>query len=218
MLWYKRPIWNCGNVVIMDSGFCVTKGLAELRKKGLFGAALIRKRRYWPENIKGDAIDAHFALKEVGNDDAVKKVEDRLDYHVFCMKETDYVMKLMTKYGLFDPTDTKAQSKFKRSGVMETTDFIYTEVVANIFLYRHQVEDNNKRRHVTISIDRTWATKYWLDSCFDWYLAVSEVNANHAQSYFKDISYPPPPPELRIILEKEHLENTIGRYRNGGGG
>ena len=58
----------------MDSGFCVTVGLEGLRKKGVFGAALIKKRRYWPENIKDGAIDAHFASKEVGNVDSVKQV------------------------------------------------------------------------------------------------------------------------------------------------
>ena len=45
----------------MDSGFYVTKGLVDLRKKGIFGAALIKKRIHWPENIKGDAIDVHFS-------------------------------------------------------------------------------------------------------------------------------------------------------------
>ena len=59
MLRFTRPIWNCAKVIIMDIGFCVTKGLVELRKKGVFGAALIKKRRYWPENIKDDEIDAH---------------------------------------------------------------------------------------------------------------------------------------------------------------
>ena len=58
----------------MDSGFCVTKGLVELWMKGLFGAALIKKRSYWPDNIKGDAINSHFASKDVGNVDAVKKL------------------------------------------------------------------------------------------------------------------------------------------------
>ena len=67
----KRPIWNCVEMVIMDSGFYVTKGLVDLREKRLFGVALIKKCRYWPANIKGDAIDAHFASKEVGNVDAV---------------------------------------------------------------------------------------------------------------------------------------------------
>ena len=58
----------------MYSGLCVTKCLTEIQKKGVFGAALIKKRRYWPENIKGDAINAQFALQEVGNVDTVKQV------------------------------------------------------------------------------------------------------------------------------------------------
>ena len=86
-------------MVITDSGLCVTKGLVELQKKGGFGAALIKKRIYWPENIESDAIDAHFYLKEVGNVDALKQVEDGVAYHVFFMKETYYVMKIMTTYG-----------------------------------------------------------------------------------------------------------------------
>ena len=60
-----------------------------LWKKGVFGTALIKKRRYWPENIKGDAIDAHFYSKEVGNVDELKQVEDGVIYHVFFMEETD---------------------------------------------------------------------------------------------------------------------------------
>ena len=61
-------------MVIVDSGFCVTNVLVELQKKGVFGAALIKKRRYWPANIKDGAIDAHFASKEVVNVDSVKQV------------------------------------------------------------------------------------------------------------------------------------------------
>ena len=60
----------------MDIGFCFTKGLVGLRKKGVFGATRIKKRRYWPPNIKGNAIDTHFSSKDVGNVDAVKQVED----------------------------------------------------------------------------------------------------------------------------------------------
>ena len=133
ILRYTRPIWNCANVVIMYSGFCVTNVLVELRKKGVFGAAIIKKRRYWPANIKGGAIDAHFASKEVDNVDAVNQVGDGVAYYVFCMKEPDYVMKLMIKYGTLDPTDKRTRSKFTRGGVMETTEFMYTEVVENHF-------------------------------------------------------------------------------------
>ena len=75
ILRFTRPIWNCAKVVIMDSGFYVTKALVELRKKGVLGAALVQKRRYWTANIKGDKIDAHFSPKEVGNVDEVKQVD-----------------------------------------------------------------------------------------------------------------------------------------------
>ena len=119
-MWCTRPICNCAKVLIMDSGFCFTKGLVDLMKKGVFGAALVKKRRYWPENIKGDRIDAHFSSKEVSNVDAVNQVEDGVNFHVFFMKEPDYVMKLITTYGTLDPTDKRTQRKFKRDGFMET--------------------------------------------------------------------------------------------------
>ena len=83
MLRCTRPIWKCAKMVIDDIFFCVTKVLVELWKKGVFGAELIKKCIYWPANINGDAIDAHFASKEVGNFDALKQVEDGVAYHVF---------------------------------------------------------------------------------------------------------------------------------------
>ena len=191
MLRFTRPIWNCEKVVSMDSGFCVTKGLVELHKKGLFGAAVIKNRRYWPANIKGDAIDTHFSSKEVVNVDAVKQVEDGVAYHVFFMKEPDYVMKLMTTYGELYPTDKRTQRKFKCSGVMNTKELMYTEVVANMFFIDIKLMKKN-RRHAPISIERTWATKYWPARFFAWYLAVSEVNANYAQAYFQNSGDAPP--------------------------
>ena len=44
LLRLTRSIWGTSKVVVLDSGFCVLKGISELRKKGVFGAALIKKR------------------------------------------------------------------------------------------------------------------------------------------------------------------------------
>ena len=74
-------------------------------------------------------------MKGVRNFDTVKQVEYGVAYNIFCMKDPDYVMKLMTTYGTLDPTDNRTQRKFKRGDVMETKEFMYTEVVANHFLY-----------------------------------------------------------------------------------
>ena len=119
----------------MDSGFCVKKCLVVLLKKGLFGGAIIKKRRYWTENINGDAIDSHFVSNDVVIVDTVKQVVDGVAYHVFCTKQPDYVIKTMTTYGKLESTDKSTRRKIKCSGVMETKEFMYTEAVANIFLY-----------------------------------------------------------------------------------
>ena len=45
------------------------------------------------------------------------------------MKDSDYVMKLMTKYGILEPTYKRTKRKFKRSGILKTKEFMYKEVV-----------------------------------------------------------------------------------------
>ena len=51
---------------MLDRNFCVLYGLIELRKVDVFTGALIKKRRYWSNHIKGDMIDTYFQEKEVG--------------------------------------------------------------------------------------------------------------------------------------------------------
>ena len=66
MLRVCKPLWFSGKVVIMDSGFCVLQGIVELKKKGVYATALIKKRRYWPKYVPGDSIIQHFQEKDVG--------------------------------------------------------------------------------------------------------------------------------------------------------
>ena len=39
-----KPLYSTGKVVMLDSGFCVLRGIIELRKKGVFAGALIKKK------------------------------------------------------------------------------------------------------------------------------------------------------------------------------
>ena len=57
MLRLTRARWSTGKAVIIDSGLCVLKGLLEMRKRGVYGSALIKKRRYWPSGVHGDGIN-----------------------------------------------------------------------------------------------------------------------------------------------------------------
>ena len=50
MLRMCRPIFGSGKAIILDSGFCVAKGITELKAKGVYAAALIKKRHYCPKS------------------------------------------------------------------------------------------------------------------------------------------------------------------------
>jgi Transposase IS4 len=95
LLRLTESIHHSGQVVIMDSGFCVLLALVKLASFGVYSSAVIKKRRYWPKYIDGGEIDSHFDLKEVGQTDSLPGMLDGTNFKVFCMKEEDYVMKLM---------------------------------------------------------------------------------------------------------------------------
>ena len=43
LLCLTEPVWGTGKLVVLDSGFCVIQGLVELKKKGVYAHALIKK-------------------------------------------------------------------------------------------------------------------------------------------------------------------------------
>ena len=52
---------------MMDSGFCVSRGIVELGRKGVYGASLIKKKNYWPKGVPGAAIYVHFEDNDVNH-------------------------------------------------------------------------------------------------------------------------------------------------------
>ena len=76
LLCLTKPIWGSSRVVVLDSGFCVLKVIVALRKKGVFATALVKKPRYWPKYVKGEAIKEYFSTKDIGTVDAMKGVLD----------------------------------------------------------------------------------------------------------------------------------------------
>ena len=178
-----QPIFTKGYVVVLDSGFCVLKGIVELKKRGVYASALIRKHRYWPKYIKGDDIKSHFDGKDVGDCDSWKGQMDEVDFHVNAMKEPDYVMSIMSTYGTNQRTGKETQRELVGGGRKK---FSYPEVIGNHFLYRHSVDDHNNKRHSPISIEEIWATKWWPNRVFAFLVAVTEVNVSLGMVEFCD--------------------------------
>ena len=178
-------MFHTGNVVILDSGFCVLKAIALLKKRGVYASALIKKRRYWPKGVPGDAINQHFKELEVGTADSLKCEVEEENLDIFCFKEPDYVMKLMSSYGTNSTEQTRTSKRdWTEDGEKKTVEVKYPEVVDNHFKYRHHIDDHNAKRHSPISLEQVWATKRWENRVFAFLLAVTEVNTKLAMEYF----------------------------------
>ena len=61
-----RSYFTLGKYVVLDSGFCILKGITELKKCGFYACALIKKRWFWPMMVPGNEIDHHLEESEVG--------------------------------------------------------------------------------------------------------------------------------------------------------
>ena len=80
----------------MVSVFFVSKGITDLKTKGVYVLDLIKKGRYWPKGVPGDLIDTHFEDKEVGGFGIIEaRTEGNKLFKIFCMKKPDYVMNIM---------------------------------------------------------------------------------------------------------------------------
>ena len=87
MLWLTRRVHGSGQAIV------------ELKNRGVFAPALIKKRRYWLKHVPGEQIIQHFTDKAVGSADAIKGELDGVPFYIYGMKEPDYTMMLMSMYG-----------------------------------------------------------------------------------------------------------------------
>ncbi|KAL7487238.1 hypothetical protein ACHAW6_012858 [Cyclotella cf. meneghiniana] len=150
--------------VVLDSGFCVLKGLISLVKSGVFACSLIKKRRYWPAYCQGEAIDQYFVGKNVGDTAAVEGELDGVPYNIWCFKEPDYVCKMFGTAGGLNPGSGREHSRvWTEDGVSMSATFKYAEPFTLHFTYQYAVDDHNNLCHQVPSIEETWTTIRWAD-------------------------------------------------------
>ena len=112
--------------MIPDSGFSILQGIIELRNVGVYAGALIKKRRYWPKHVPGDAIDRSFQDKEVGSFDALFRYMNCTPYQIFCMKEPEYAMNITATYSGFD-LSTRSKKFFSKIDTTKWHTFYFVK-------------------------------------------------------------------------------------------
>ena len=102
---------------------------------------------------------------------------DHVPFHIYSMKEPNYVISLMSTYGANSRhSRNETQCSWKEGGAITTKMFKYPEVVNNHFRNHHSVDDHNAKRHSPISIEVLWVTKQWPYHVFAFLFARTEVN------------------------------------------
>ncbi len=185
LLRLTKSIHQSARYVVLDSGFCVLKGLISLVKSGVFACSLIKKRRYWPAYCQGETIDQYFVGKNIGDTAAVEGELDGVPYNIWCFKEPDYVCKMFGTAGGLNPGSGREHSRvWTEDGVSKSATFKYAEPFTLHFKYRHAVDDHNNLRHQVPSIEETWTTICWACRVFSFLLAVTEVNVYLTMRHF----------------------------------
>ena len=76
LLCMMKSYFSTGRYVILDYSFCVLEGLIQLRKKGVFACAVLKKRRYWHVMVPGKEMEDHFLGVELGETDYIQGTAD----------------------------------------------------------------------------------------------------------------------------------------------
>ena len=83
--------------MILDSGFCVLKGIVALKLNGVFASALITKHCYvYCDDIKAQQQDIDV---DVGVIKRLPRELEGVKFEILYLKEPDYVMMLVSTYG-----------------------------------------------------------------------------------------------------------------------
>ena len=151
-------------------------------KKGVCASALIKKLRYWPKNVPGEAIEARMTGKDIGATDSIKGKLDGIDYNLFMIKDRDFTIKLMSIYGKLE-VQNRTSDTLRYIEIIESSrkirwqiNFQYTEPFQNYYRSRHSINDHNHYQYLVLSIEGTCVTDYWEDCRFQFLLVCSEIN------------------------------------------
>ena len=54
------PIFGSRKNLVLDSGFCVSKGISDIEPKSVYAGYMIKNQSFWPKGVPGDLNDTHF--------------------------------------------------------------------------------------------------------------------------------------------------------------
>jgi len=130
--------------------------------------------------VDGDGIVTHFAGKDVGSVDALPGVLNGIPFHIYCMKDTDYVLSIMSTYGTLELARRVHQRDYEHGGQKQQKTFTYPEVIFNHYQYCDSTNANNRDQMYPIALKEVCKTFCWPYHVFQFLLSITEVNVRQA--------------------------------------
>lgn len=202
-----KPVWYSNRIVIMDSAFCQLKALISLQKHGVYATVVIKKRRYWPKYIDGDAMDAIVEKDPVGTAKCLKGTLDGVPFTLVALRDTKHVLKLASTCGSMEPVkETKRRRDPETKTVIE---FHYPEMIATYYKARHAVDDNNNMRQGSMGLEEGFPVHTWNLRQFIAMTAVSEVNSLNFYNHRRKMDDPEQFKPLSLIQYRRLLARAL---------
>ena len=96
------PLHCMGEIVSMDSLFCVKVGILHLHENGVYGQSLIKRQNYWPKGFPGAQINSYMGGKPLGFVKTLRQDMGGVLLNINCTIDERFVTKLMSTHRLLN--------------------------------------------------------------------------------------------------------------------
>jgi hypothetical protein len=175
-----EAIKGSNRVIGMDSGFGVLATLPELRKRGLHGTVVLKKKKYWAKGLPGDEILEALRMADVGTTKVLVGKFKGEKIWIGCQVDSKHT----TLIGNTWSTTERNGKKKKRKVGGRLVEFNYCAYQNTWYWIRHAVDDANHNRAHPLPLEDTINTKDWVMRQFTFIDAMCECNAKQAYNYW----------------------------------
>jgi hypothetical protein len=175
-----ETIKGSNRVIGMDSGFGVLATLPELRKRGLHGTVVLKKKKYWAKGLPGNEILEALRMEDVGTTKVLVGKFKGEKIWIGCQVDSKHT----TLIGNTWSTTERNGKKKKRKVGGRLVEFNYCAYQNTWYWIRHAVDDANHNRAHPLPLEDTINTKDWVMRQFTFIDAMCECNAKQAYNYW----------------------------------
>jgi len=173
-----------GRAVILDSGFGYVPAVVQLKNKGLYATAYIKKHAHWPKYTKAQEAVEEMQGKHVGvvrvRRGTYQSGSGEEEIYLVAMADSKHTSLMLSNWGT---TERVGRKKVRRVGG-QLVSFLFTKFSHYYYLGRHGVDDNNRERQGVLSFEEAYRPLNWNLRQFGFVIGASLANAHIAYEYF----------------------------------